>query len=70
MWKAKVFLSDCDDMGHTHLSRLFRRLNLLPVARFYVFFYGVFFFNFLCPGSDDGSRSSKGGRWDVSKVYC
>ena len=22
------------------------------------------------PGSDDGSRSNKGGRWDVSKVYC
>ena len=22
------------------------------------------------PWSDHGSRSNKGGRWDVSKVYC
>ena len=30
MWKAKLFLSDYADMCHTHFSRVFRRLNLLP----------------------------------------
>ena len=60
MWKAKVFLSDYADMCHTHLSTVFCRLNLLPVSCFE---------NFLCPGSDDGSRSNKGGRWDISKLY-
>ena len=34
MCKAKVFLSDYADMCHTHLSRVSRRLNLLPVSRF------------------------------------
>ena len=61
MWKADVFLCDYADMCHTHLSRVFRRQKVLPVSRFK---------NFLCPGSDDESRSNKGGRWDVSKVYC
>ena len=60
MWKVKVFLSDYADMCHTHLSTVFLRLNMLPVSCF----------DTLCPGSDDGSRSNKGGRWDVSKVYC
>ena len=41
-----MFLSDYADMCYTHLSRVFRRLNMLPVSRFQ---------NFLCPGSDDGS---------------
>ena len=25
--------------------------------------------NFLCPGSQDGSRSNKSKRWKVSRVY-
>ena len=29
--KTKVFLSEYADMCHTHFSRVFRRLNLLPV---------------------------------------
>ena len=33
---------------------------MLPVSRFQ---------NFLCPGSDDGSRSNKSGRWNFSIVY-
>ena len=41
-------------MRYTHLSRVFRRLNMLPVSRFQ---------NFSCPGFDDGSRN-------ISKVYC
>ena len=28
MWKAKVFISDHADMCYTHLSRVFRRLNM------------------------------------------
>ena len=32
MWKAKVFLSDYGDMCHTHLSRVFHKLNVLPVS--------------------------------------
>ena len=48
------------DMCYTHLSWVFRRLNMLPVSRFQ---------NFLCPGSDDGSSSNKSGRWNASKVY-
>ena len=31
MWKAKVFLSNYADMCHSHLSRVFRRLNVLSV---------------------------------------
>ena len=31
MWKAKVFISDHADMCQSHLSRVFRRLNVLPV---------------------------------------
>ena len=46
------------DMCYTHLSRVFRRLNMLPVSRFQ---------NFLCPGSDDGSSSNKSGRWNASE---
>ena len=30
----KVFLSDYADMCHTHLSRIFCKLNVLPVSRF------------------------------------
>ena len=58
---AKVLLSDYADMCYGHLYSVFGRLNMLPVSRFQ---------NFLCPGSDDGSSSKKGGRWNVSKVYC
>ena len=28
------------------------------------------FQNFSCPGSDDGSSSSKSRRWNISKVHC
>ena len=28
MWKAKVFISDYADMCYTHLSGVFRRLNM------------------------------------------
>ena len=55
-----MFLSDYADMCYTHLSRVLRRLNMLPVSRFQ---------NFLCPGSDDGSSSNKSGRRNISKVY-
>ena len=58
--KFRDFLSDNSDMCHAQLSRVFRRLNMLPVSCFQ---------NFLCPGSDDGSSSNNSGRWNVSKVY-
>ena len=48
--KAKVFLSDYADVCYTHVSRVFRRLDMLLVSRFQ---------NFSCPGSDDGSSSNK-----------
>ena len=54
-----VFLSDYADMCYTHLSWVFRRLNMLPSSRSQ---------NFSCPGSDDGSSSNMIGRWNVSKV--
>ena len=49
-----MFLSDSADMCYTHLSGVFRRLNMLPVSHFQTF---------LCPGSDDSSNKSsqKGG---------
>ena len=46
-------------MCYARVSRVFRRLNLLPVSRFQ---------NFLCPGSDDRSNSDKSGRWNNSSV--
>ena len=46
-------------MCYAHVSRVFRRLNMLPISRFQ---------NFLCPGSDDRSNSNKSGRWNVSSV--
>ena len=39
-------LSDNADMCYAHLSRVIRRLNMLPLSRFQ---------NFICVGSDDGS---------------
>ena len=42
------------------LSRVFGRLNMLPVSRSQ---------NVFCPGSDDGSSSNKSGRWNVSKNF-
>ena len=38
MWKAKVFLSDYADVCHSHHSRVFRRLNVLPVHVFKTFY--------------------------------
>ena len=35
-----MFLSDYADMCYTHLSRVFRRLNVLPVSRFQNFWIG------------------------------
>ena len=40
--KVKVFLSEYADMCYTHPSRVFRKLNILPVSRFQ---------NVLCPES-------------------
>ena len=48
-------------MCNTQLSRVFRRLNVLPVSCFQ---------NFSWLGSDDGSSSNKSRRWNISKVYC
>ena len=39
-----MFLSDYVDICSTYVSRVFHRLNMLPVSRFQ---------NFYCPGSDD-----------------
>ena len=54
MWKAKVFLSDYADMCYRHLdlSRVFSRLNMLPVSLFQTFLY---------PEPDDGRSSNKSG---------
>ena len=38
MWKAKIFLSDYADMCLSHLSMVFRRLNVLPVSRSKTFY--------------------------------
>ena len=38
MGKAKVFLSDYADMCYRHLSKVFGRLNMLPVSASQTFY--------------------------------
>ena len=51
----------CRHVPYTSFWGFLQTKHALPVSCFQ---------NFLCPGSDDESRSKKGGRWDVSEVYC